>query len=156
MKLIRTFIFAMLALVMLPAVAQQSGPPVRWRAIVKMGADNTGTLTIKALVAEGWHLYGFDLPEGGPKPTTIDLSESVGLDFTGPIAPARPAITVDDPLFGMTLSWWDSNVEFKVPFKLTADSGMFKCKINYMTCDGTTCRPPATEILTGTVKHKAN
>ncbi len=138
-----------LAFAVLPAVAQQ---PVRWRSFVKVQPDGTGELTIKALVEPGWHLYGLNLPKGGPKPTTFDLSESTGVKFTGKLTPKREPLTVKDELFGMALQWWDSNIEFVVPFKTEADDATYKCKINYMTCDGSTCQPPTVHTLTGKIK----
>lgn len=141
------FVFILLAIV-LPAVAQQ---PVRWRSFVKVEADGTGVLTIRELVTQGWHLYALELPAGGPKPTKFDFAESSGLKFTGKLTPKRTPLTVKDELFGMELQWWDSNIEFTVPFKLEADNATYKCKINYMACDGNSCLPPATQTLTGKI-----
>lgn len=132
----------------------QTQRPVRWRTFVKTTGDNEGIITIKALVADGWHLYGLTLPENGPKPTSFDLKGSKGIKFTGKLTPSRPALEVDDPLFGMKLSWWDSNIEFTIPFKVTGKEPKFECVINYMTCDGTTCRPPARENIATPIKLK--
>ena len=64
------------------------------------------------------------------------------MKFTGKVKPARTALSVEDPLFGMTLSWWDSNVEFTVPFRVTDPAeARIICKISYMACDGSSCRP---------------
>lgn len=129
--------------------------PVRWRTIIKTTGADTGTVTFKALVTPGWHLYGLDIPEGGPKATAFDLSGSTGIRFTGAVTPARAAAEVADPLFGMTLSWWDSNIDFTVPFKVTDPAkARLSAKITYMTCDGNTCRPPTTENIAVAVKLK--
>ena len=130
------------------ALAAQGDNPVRWRTIVKAGADGNGTVTFRALISPGWHLYGLELPEGGPKATNFDLAGSKGVKFTGKVKPARTALSVEDPLFGMTLSWWDSNVEFTVPFRVTDPAeARIICKISYMACDGSSCRPPITENI---------
>lgn len=154
MKLSKILLLILALALFLPAMAQQPAQPVRWRAVVTAGPDGTGVLTVKALVAKGWHLYALDLPDGGPRPTSFDLSESKDMEFDGTLRPAREAIEVDDPMFGMKLAWWDSNIEFTVPFRLTGPAGSFKCKVSYMACDGTTCRPPSTEVLSGSVKPK--
>lgn len=127
--------------------------PIRWRTLVNVDEAGTGTITFRALVEPGWHLYGLEMPEGGPKATSFELSGK-GLEFTGKIKPSRKPVVADDPMFGMPLSWWDSKVEFTVPVRLTAESGTFECKITFMACDGTTCRPPVTEAIAGTVKPK--
>lgn len=127
-------------------------PPVRWRTIIKSAGPDCGTVTFKALVAPGWHLYGLTLPAGGPKPTVFDLKASTDVEFTGAVTPSRKPVESNDPLFGITLSWWDSNVEFTVPFKITGKAPRIDAKINYMACDGTTCMPPKTESISAPVK----
>ena len=148
-------LIALLVSVITLQAAQPDTAPVRWRTIISTTGPDSGTVTFKALVAPGWHLYGLDLPEGGPKATTFDLSGSTGIKFTGTITPSRPALKIDDPLFGMTLEWWDADVEFKIPFVVTdADAARLNAKIGYMACDGESCRPPKTENVSTPVKLK--
>ena len=134
--------------------AAQSTSPVRWRTTVRQTAPGEGVVTFRALVAPGWHLYGMQLPADGPKPTTFDLSGSADIEFTGKVTPARKAVRAVDPLFSSELEWWDSNVEFTVPFKVSGDAPVLHCVIGYMACDGTTCRPPARETVSTPVKLK--
>lgn len=154
MKHIKTLLVFVLLTALMPVFGQTNTAPVRWRAITKTEANGNGVLTIKAIVSPGWHLYALELPDGGPKPTIIDLSQSTGLEFTGKLKPSRAATEVSDPLFGMTLGWWDANVEFTIPYKVKSDNASFKCNISFMTCDGTTCRPPSSETISGPVKIK--
>lgn len=135
------------------ATAANDVNPVRWRSFVKTAPDGTGTVTLRALISPGWHLYGTEIPEGGPKATSFDFSDSKGVEFTGKIKPARAPLSVDDAMFGMTLSWWDSTVEFTIPFKITdKSSATVNCKISFMACDGNSCRPPKTESISLPVK----
>ena len=137
----------------LSVFASDGTAPVRWRTFVTCDGDN-GILTFRALVSSGWHLYGLELPTGGPKPTVFDLSGSVGVKFEDSVKPQREASKVEDPLFGMTLNWWDSNVEFTVPFKVTEPgNARIDCKITYMACNGETCMPPKTENISAVVKQ---
>lgn len=148
--ILATFALA-LALVASAATPAQT-TPVRWRTSVRMTSDNEGVVTFKALIAQGWHLYGLELPQGGPRPTRIDLSASTGLEYTSPVAPSRAPLSAEDPMFGLTLSWWDSNVSFSAPFRLTGDATpMVKASITFMACDGTTCMPPRTETISAPV-----
>lgn len=147
--------FAIISFIIFAACAwaQEAATPVRWRSFIKTAPDGTGTVTFRALVTPGWHLYGLSIPEGGPKATTFDLSGSTGVKFVSAVTPKRKPIEVEDKLFDMTLTWWDSNVEFTVPFKVTdKDSARINCKISYMACDGTSCRPPKTENISIPVK----
>lgn len=149
----------MILLAALFAAAQPPQPsgtaPVRWRTIVKQTGDDTGTVTFRALIADGWHMYGLEMPAGGPKATSFDLGASTGVIFDGVPAPSRRPLTVDDPLFGMTLQWWDANVDFTVPFRLSGDgTPVLKATVSYMTCDGNTCRPPARETIATPIRFK--
>ena len=149
MKSVRLLFFFFLFAAVLPVVAQQ---PVRWRSFVEMHGNGEGTLGIQALVEPGWHLYGLELPAGGPKATAFDFSGSEGIKFTGELTPARAAKEVKDDMFGMELSWWDSNIEFYIPFKVTSTAPVYKCTVSYMTCDGNTCMPPVKQSMTGKIK----
>ena len=154
MKTHKSLFLTLVMIVFALSVSDQQ--PVRWRTIVKTTGADTGTVTFKALVTPGWHLYGLDIPEGGPKATSFDLSGSAGIKFTGPVSPTRNAVEVNDALFGMTLTWWDSNIDFTVPFKVTDHAtARLSAKITYMACDGTTCRPPTTENIAVAVKLKS-
>ncbi|MDE5628662.1 MAG: hypothetical protein K2I69_03785 [Muribaculaceae bacterium] len=156
----RKLLFALFMLVLcagFSATAQQSvETPVRWRLIVKPSADGkSGELTVKALITPGWHLYGLELPAGGPKATSFDFAGSTGVEFTDELKPERAALKVEDAMFNMTLSWWDANVQFKRSFRiLDPDNAVIKCKVSYMTCDGESCRPPKSENFVYTYKPK--
>lgn len=133
--------------------AMAQTPAVRWRTRVAMQNATEGTVTFRALIAPSWHLYGLTLPEGGPRPTHFDLSGSTGIEFTGAVRPERAPLSVTDPMFDMTLTWWDANVAFTVPFRVTdAAHAVVKAKIEFMACDGNTCLPPKTESIAAPVR----
>lgn len=145
MKKALLFLFA--AVTMAFAVNAQS--PVRWRTSVKMTSPTEGEIVIKAIISDGWHLYAFEMPEGGPKPTRIDFSGCLGIRLEGSIRPSEPPISQMDPLFGKTLSWWDRNVIFTQRFTTTdRKDARIRADITYMSCNGGTCTPPKTESIT--------
>lgn len=152
MSKLRLLLILIAAIAVTAVSAQDSVVPVRWRTVVKMTSPTEGKVTFRALVAQGWHLYGLEIPQGGPKATRFDLGASTGIEFTSPVQPSREPLTVDDPLFGMSLTWWDSNVNFTVPFRLTGEgTPELKATISYMSCDGNSCRPPRTERINAPV-----
>lgn len=156
-KIYSTIILLLVALStsLAATAAEPATAPVRWRTIIKTTGTDTGTITFKALVAPGWHLYGLDLPKGGPKPTTFDFEGCKGIRVGRTPKPSREPLEVDDPMFGMKLRWWDANVEFTVPFVMTDPAiAQLVCKINYMACDGNNCLPPTTETISLPVKLK--
>lgn len=121
--------------------------PIRWRVTAKMTSETEGVLTVRALVTDGWHLYGTTLPQGGPKPTTLDFSASKGIQFLDTFTSSAKPVEKEDPMFGLKLNYWVSNVTFTRKFKLKgvkADASI-SGKITYMGCDDQTCLPPKTE-----------
>lgn len=122
------------------AIAQN---PIKWRTSVTMTSETEGVVTMKAILQNGWHLYGTELPAGGPKATKFDLSASTGVTFIGTPVPSIKPVEKHDDMFNLTLNWWDKNVTFTQKFKVT-DTSTAKIigVINYMGCNDETCAPP--------------
>lgn len=151
MKIKQIALYLLLAFTLTAFAAQaQNAKPIKWRMTVKMTSADTGTVTLRAIVDNGWHLYGTELPANGPVPTTMDFSESKVVKFTGPAVPSAKPASHKDEMFGMTLSWWDANVTFTRHFRLEGDitDAVIKAKVKYMGCNDQNCLPPATETLT--------
>lgn len=143
----RIFLFLLVALA--AAVGLSAQNPIRWRMSVEMTSDTEGVITLRALVDEGWHLYGTRLPEDGPKPTKFSFSESKGISLVGNMTPSVASKSIDDPMFGMKLNWWDGNVNFTQRFKLVSHEGAkVVANITFMACNDETCQPPSTRTLT--------
>lgn len=147
-----TFLLAAIIISMMSAVAQTT--PVKWRSSVKMTSSTEGVITIKAVISDGWHLYGTNIPDGGPKATVLDFSESKGVKFTGSFTPSAKPTTKMDEMFGIKLSWWASDVTFTRKFKLTGKKAdaVINGKISYMACNDENCMPPKTESVTLKIK----
>lgn len=151
---LRFFAFALLIAAMLIPVAAQAQNQVKWRTTVKMISDKEGELTVRAIITDGWHMYGTKLPKGGPKPTVLDFSESTGIKFKGDFKPSVKPVEKMDAMFGIKLTYWSGNVAFTRPFVLTAPKAdaAIKGKITYMVCDDETCMPPKTESVSLKIK----
>lgn len=147
----KKYILALLAVVAvaLGAAAQQT---VKWRTSVRMTSPTEGTVTIRAIIPEGAHLYGMKMPEGGPKATTFDFSSSKGVKLHGEVSAAPAPVTARDEAFGCDLQWWTSRVAFAQRFTLTdTKDARIGIKITYMTCNGANCTPPRTETISAPV-----
>lgn len=145
MKRILIIFLAMLAVA---GVSAQSRQPIRWRLSVEMKSTDEGVATVRALVSPGWHLYGMEMPDDGPRPTRISLAEGCGVTPTGDMTASPEAVTVTDPLYGAELTRWDGNVTFTIPFKVTATDATLKVNVAYMGCNDETCLPPSNQTLT--------
>lgn len=134
------------------AFASVAQSPIRWRVSVTMTSPNEGEIVIKALISDGWHLYGLTMPQGGPKATQFDFSNSQGIELDGDIRPSQAPTVKMDPLFGKELSWWDRNVNFTQRFSVTnKQEGNINIQISYMSCNGGTCTPPRTETISTSI-----
>lgn len=136
------------AIIMLSVVSLSAQKPIKWRSSVKMTSKTEGVVTIKAIIEPGWHLYGTELPSGGPKATKFDFSESKGVKLVGNVVPSVKPKTVYDKSFGMNLCWWEKTLTFTQKFKL-AGKGEAKIigSISYMGCNDQTCLPPSTQSV---------
>ncbi|MDO4320547.1 MAG: protein-disulfide reductase DsbD family protein [Bacteroidales bacterium] len=136
--------------VVLGAAAQN---PIRWRMSVKMTDETCGVITVRALVGEGWHLYGTSLPENGPRPTRFEFAVK-GVTLEGKLMASQPTVTRHDPMFDMDLNWWDSNVTFTQKFRLDRrDGAAVSLTVTYMGCNDKNCLPPKSETLTYNFKQ---
>lgn len=152
MKLLRNLVLIISCILGFAAQAQAPLQPVKWRVSAKTDDDGKGLLTVTAIIADGWHLYGLELPADGPKPTEIKLSGK-GVTFTGDIAPVEAATVSKDPLFDAELSWWNKKAVFTAPYTLdSGDSHSVTVTVTYMACNGETCLPPKTETITRNIK----
>lgn len=139
-----------------PQIQPGVAKPVTWTINARMTDATNGVITLTATPAAGWHLYGTELPEGGPQATKIDLSKSTGITIEGSPKPSVKPVTVTDKMFDMTLNWWEKPVTFTVAFKLKpgVKTARIKAEVNFMACDNNTCAPPTTETLFKSVRAK--
>ena len=121
--------------------------PVTWKIRVEMTSPTEGVVLLNADIANGWHLYGTELPENGPIPTTIDFDSSKGVEFTDDFTPSPEPEMHTDVNFGIDLKWWTGNVVFTRNFKLTGavDDAEIIGSVKFMSCNDETCQPPHTE-----------
>ena len=86
----KRYLLAIIAtLAVISGIQAQILKPVTWSSSVEMNDERNGRLIFKANIDEGWHLYGIDLPEGGPNPTTFTFDKVEGMTLNGDITPSR-------------------------------------------------------------------
>ncbi len=140
---------SLILVVLLSSIVSMSAQkPIKWRSNIKMTSETEGVVTIKAIIEPGWHLYGTQIPSGGPKATKIDLSSSEGVKFVGDVTPSIAPKKVHDKTFDLNLNWWDQNVTFTQKFKLSSKKGAkIVGVISFMGCNDQTCLPPSTQSI---------
>lgn len=118
--------------------------PVKWMSAIKMTDATNGVVTFTATVDAGWHVYGTQLPSGGPEPTSVQWNNH-GVKLVGGLTPSKAAHKQHDETFDMDLSWWTGSVTLSQKFTVTAKEYKIEGSIRYMACDDENCTPPKSE-----------
>jgi thiol:disulfide interchange protein DsbD len=125
--------------------------PVAWKlqgpsaAPVKAGARIS--VTLLAVVQEGWHLYSLKPMAEGPVPTRIWIGEGQPFSLAGAVQAPEPQV-VRDASFGMEVELYEGEAAFTLPVRVApgAAPGAQKLVVSasYQSCNNTLCLPPKT------------
>src|ERR1051325_2254739 len=119
--------------------------PIKWTIKAESPAPNKNlfTLELRAAIDRGWHLYSTEKVDGGPSPTRISLLTVESFEIAGEIDSPAPR-SAYDPNFQVATEFYESEVAFKIPVKLTAATVPEKVRVQvrYQTCTPTICLPP--------------
>ncbi|MBQ9705511.1 MAG: thioredoxin family protein [Paludibacteraceae bacterium] len=138
----RTTTTLLLVLMVCATCMGQLVEPVHWHVAAATAEGDTAVVRLEATVDEGWHLYGTDLPDGGPKPTQFAVN---GVDgFTIHLAEGRLQTAYDEN-FMLDLSYLAGTAvwELRLPLSVAAD-GAIEGRVEYMACNDVMCLPPTT------------
>lgn len=117
--------------------------PVKWSTSVEKISDTEYDLIAKAKIERGWHLYSQSVPDNGPIPTTFTFETNDKFEITGNTV-EEEGRTVDDPVFGMRIKFFEDAAEFRQRIKLlTNELSIVKGEVEFMVCDDMRCLPPA-------------
>ena len=147
MKKAILIIFALLTTSILNA---QIKTPVKWNITCGEIDNNiTITLTFKANIDDGWHIYGMEMPQEGPTPTSFNYTLKKGATPAGSTTANKKAKCGMDNLFGMELCEYSGTVTFQQKMKVSQENG-YKIVgyVEYMACDNTNCLSPTKEEFT--------
>ncbi len=115
--------------------------PIKWKAEIKEAEQQ---IIFTAGIESGWHLYGMNLPEGGPVSTTFKYDKLKGVSLIGNPEPKSASITKKDETFGLVLTWYEKQAKFIQKIKITDKTGyLIEGYINYMGCNDESCLPPS-------------
>lgn len=126
--------------------------PVKWSTSVNKISDTEYELVAMATIKPKWHLYSQTVPEDGPIPTRFTYTGNSNYLKKGNTLEDK-GHTVDDPVFGMKIKFFETKALFKqriklkdkVPFKINAT-------VEFMVCDDSRCLPPTEVDLVFNIK----
>ena len=124
--------------------AQVIRDAVTWSRSVEDKSPTEKILVFTATVKNPWHLYGTELPKGGPTPTHLLVDKIEGAELVGGLTSAQKPVEMYDPNFEMTLRFYSGKVTFRQKIRITDPKKFaFVGAIRYMACNDEQCLPPA-------------
>ena len=133
-----------LLLTSLRGQAQIARDAVSWSHSVEDKSPTEKVIVFTAKLKGDWHLYGTELPSGGPTPTTLVVDKITGAQLVGKLTPSREPIEKHDPNFDMLLRFYAGEVSFRQTLRITDPKAFaFSGAMRYMACNDDQCLPPA-------------
>ena len=125
------------------AKAQMITDAVSWEKKQTNTADGVVTLSFKATLKQGWHIYDVTLPDGGPTPTHIELDGAKGVKLLEGLKPSKKPTSIFDPNFDMNLRWYTGSVTFEQKAQIEdPEHFVLSGDLVYMLCNDQTCLAP--------------
>ena len=142
---VRRFVLALSVLLLgMGLNAQVIRDAVTWSRSVEDKSPTEKVLVFTATVKDPWHLYGTELPKGGPTPTHLLVDKIEGAELVGGLTSTQKPIEKYDPNFEMTLRFFSGKVTFRQKIRITDPKKFaFVGAIRYMACNDEQCLPPA-------------
>ena len=120
--------------------------PVSWSFSKEKTGEQVYDLIFTAGIENKWHLYGQNLPEGGPISTSFQFSDSEHYERIGEVEEITEPEVKFDPSFNMDLTMFSHEAIFKQKIKVhTQEEFTIQGSLEYMCCDDERCLPPTEE-----------
>ena len=133
---------------------------VFWTAAVngpaKAGA--AANVTLKAKVADGWHVYALNQVAGGPTPLRVSLETNAIATANGAAA-GSPPLKRHDPSFDLDTELYSRAFDVTLPVRVAtnapAGGQSIPVSVRFQTCNDRICQPPKTVHLAAPVTVRA-
>jgi thiol:disulfide interchange protein len=116
--------------------------PVTWDFSYEKKGDNSFELVFTAVIEKGSHIYGMEIPEGGPIATSFTINNPSGFTLDGKTYEVTKPEEVFDEAFGFKIKSFSKKAEFRQKIASQSSSFTVNGVVNFMSCNNTTCSPP--------------
>lgn len=141
----RLYILIMVFMGLLLPVGAQIQEPIHFKVEQQKKAPDKMEIIFNATIEDGWHVYGPDIPEGGPVGATLTLETSEGVQPNGKLQVRSKLHKAMDDMFEMELSYMEGTATLAQAFTITAATYHVKGYLTYGACNNQNCLPP-TEV----------
>ncbi len=138
----KIFLLTIAILVTLTCSYSQILKPVKWSVSTEQINAKEIDLVFSAAIDKGWHMYGLNMPDGGPFPVSFNY-DTVGFEVVGKPRAIIKAVKIYDDILEMNLETLEGKGLFKQKIRRTVDTAFtIKGYVEYMACNDKTCTPP--------------
>lgn len=135
------------------AAVAQIKTPVKWEVGSKKINNTEAVIFVKATIQNGWHIYGQNVPNGGPISTTFTFKPSKDFTLNGGTIPNVKAKSKYEDVFKMNVPYFTQQVVFQQKIKLNSTKATtLSGVVEFMACDKTECLPPDEYNFSVTIK----
>ena len=127
--------------ILLTAPFGVSQKPVTASHRMEQLSSDTVRLSFDLTIANGWHVYSTSLPAGGPISAELGFDSIYGAEPVSALLFSGNEIEKDDPVFGMTVRYFEKKVTFRQDFKIS-EGWIMEGALTYGACDDESCLPP--------------
>ena len=92
--------------------------------------------------APGWHIYGTNIPDGGPTPATFNIDSAKGARLKGALKGGPGLKTSNDPIFEMEVSFYEGTATFTQRVEITEKEYDLQGYLKFGACNDENCLPP--------------
>lgn len=136
----RRYIFILLLL--LGCFARLAAGPVTATVSQKRVSKGEVDVVFKLRIQSPWHVYSTALPAGGPTSASLNVERAQGLRCVGGLKAEGRELRNYDPVFSMTLRYFEGSVTFTQRFEITAAKYAVSGYLQYGACNDENCLPP--------------
>jgi thiol:disulfide interchange protein len=151
----RFFSFLTVFFVTLTATAQIQPDPTHWTFTASKTEAKIGDvieIRMNATIDKGWHMYASDLnPDIGPIPTTLKLKENGSFEKVGSFVSVAPKEEFEE-VWNSKVRFFENKATLIQKVKILKANPVIAGTLEYQTCSGTNCLPPAEHEFSVSVK----
>ena len=126
--------------------------PIKWTQSQKQINTTETALIFKAVLDPGWHVYGLQIPGGGPIATSFTFKKSKDFELLGKVTESPKPVSAFDKNFNMSINWHVREAVFTQKIKLNSAIAKITGSYEYMVCNDKNCLPPTENEFTFLVK----
>ncbi|MFD2553590.1 protein-disulfide reductase DsbD domain-containing protein [Sphingobacterium tabacisoli] len=115
--------------------------PVKWSVASKKLNAQEAVVFVKATIQDGWHIYGLNVPTGGPESTKFTFAKSKDFSLDGKIKEPVAKSKYEDA-FKVNVPFHNGEIVFQQKVKLNSSKpSTVSGSVLFSTCNKQECLP---------------